>query len=101
MSASPEAALASRSARPAAKADAPARVFSPVFHAAPRHWLAGIGLAALGVLVARLLAPSVADEPRARAFVALFGELLALAGLFVIVLGIRRRLARSTPPGTE
>ena len=72
---------------------------SPVFRASARHWLAGLALAAAGVALARLVAPGFAD--RARAAVALSGELLALAGLFVIAHGIRRRLrhAGSTPDG--
>ncbi len=63
---------------------------SPVFHASARHWLLGIALAAAGVVVARLVAPGF--EARPRAVLALLGELIALAGLYVIVLGIRRRL---------
>ena len=63
---------------------------SPAFNASARHWLAGIALAAVGVVVARLLAP--AFDVRLRAALALLGELTALAGLYVIVLGIRRRL---------
>lgn len=63
---------------------------SSVFHASARHWLAGIALAIVGVVVARFVAP--AFEARPRAGLALLGELTALAGLYVIVLGIRRRL---------
>ena len=63
---------------------------SSVFHASARHWLAGLALAATGVVVARLLAPAFEAGPRAA--LALLGELTALAGLYVIVLGIRRRL---------
>ncbi len=72
----------------------PARgdAFSPVLKAAARHWLAGIAVCALGAAIARLLAPALTDETRLRALITLFGELVALAGLFIIVLGIRRRL---------
>jgi hypothetical protein len=63
---------------------------SPVFHASARHWLAGLALAVAGVVVARVIAPTFDARPRAA--LALLGELTALAGLYVIVLGIRRRL---------
>lgn len=63
---------------------------SPAFHASARHWLAGLALAVLGVVIARLVAPGFA--PRPRATLALVGEVVALAGLLVIALGIRRRL---------
>lgn len=77
---------------------------SPVFHASARYWLAGLALAALGVVLARLVAP--AFETRTRAGLALVGELAALAGLFVIVLGIRRRVrlaseAAVNPPAPD
>lgn len=67
---------------------------SPAFHASARHWLAGLVLAAAGVAIARLIAPAFAD--RARAALALAGELVALAGLLVIALGIRRRIRRAS-----
>jgi uncharacterized membrane protein YidH (DUF202 family) len=63
---------------------------SPAFHASARYWVSGIALAAAGVVIARLVAP--AFEARPHAALALFGELTALAGLYVIVLGIRHRL---------
>lgn len=84
-------------APPAAALSRPARgdAFSPVFKAAARHWLAGIAICALGAGIARLLAPALIDQARLRTLITLFGELVALAGLFVIVLGIRRRLDRA------
>lgn len=65
---------------------------NPAFHASARHWLAGLVLAAAGVVLARVVAPLPEFPARTRAAVALVGQLVALAGLFVIVLGIRRRL---------
>lgn len=61
------------------------------FRASARHWLAGLALATLGVAVNRLLAPAF-PAGQLRAAIALSGELVALAGLAVIALGIRRRL---------
>jgi hypothetical protein len=66
---------------------------TPALKASARHWLTGIVLAAAGVAVNRLLAPGF--EGRAHAAVAVTGQLVALSGLFVILLGIRRRLHRA------
>ena len=63
----------------------------PLFHlSARRHWLAGLALAALGVGLARLLAPAFSAQPRS--IVALAGQLVALAGLVVIARGVRLRI---------
>ena len=69
-------------------------IFSPAFRVNARPWLAGLALAVAGVVLTRLVAPDFSARPRAA--LALAGELLALAGLLVIALGIRRRLLRST-----
>ena len=55
-----------------------------------RYWLTGIALAFVGVSANRLLAPLF--DARPRAIVAVAGELVALAGLGVIIFGINRRL---------
>lgn len=73
---------------------------SPVFRASARFWLAGLALAVVGVALAREVAPRLGDAERARALVALAGEIAALAGLFVIALGIRRR-ARAAAEAEE
>ena len=77
---------------------------TPALKASARYWIAGIVLAFAGVAVTRLFAPSC-EVVRVRAIVALSGELTALAGLAVILIGIRRRLrsgelslAPTTPP---
>jgi len=74
---------------------------SPVFHASARHWLAGLALAAVGVAAARLLAPALSDTPRS--VVTLLGQVIALSGLLVIALGVRRRVrdAAAEPAASE
>ncbi|HEY9248816.1 MAG TPA: hypothetical protein VIO38_06780 [Rariglobus sp.] len=67
---------------------------TPALKASARHWLAGIVIAFAGVAVTRLWAPGF--EGRAHAAVAVAGQLLAMGGLFIILLGIRRRLRRAT-----
>ncbi len=72
---------------------------SPAIKASARHWLAGIAIAGVGVAVSRLIAPGF-DAP-GRAATALAGQLIALSGLLIILLGIRRRLrnhATDDPP---
>lgn len=66
---------------------------SPAIRASARYWLTGLILAAVGVALARLVAPGFAERPRS--LIALAGEVVALSGLFVIALGIRRRLRRA------
>lgn len=63
---------------------------SPAFHASARHWLAGLALAAVGVVSARLLAPALPAVPGS--IVAFLGQMTALSGLLVIALGVRRRV---------
>jgi hypothetical protein len=66
---------------------------TPSLRSSARYWLTGIALAAVGVSANRLLAPRF--DARPQAVVAVAGELTALAGLGVIVLGINRRLRRA------
>lgn len=58
-----------------------------------RPWIVGTLLAFTGVALARLVAPSLAGHSRLAATVG--GELLALGGLLVICLGIRRRIKQA------
>lgn len=60
-------------------------------NAAP--WIAGCLLALTGVALARLVAPTLAGHARIVAMVG--GQLVGLAGLFVICLGVRRRLRQA------
>lgn len=80
---------------------------TPTLRASARHWLAGLALAATGVAVNRLLAPGFASH-QIRAACAVTGELVALTGLLVIMLGVRRRIrlaeqanGSTIPPATS
>lgn len=53
-----------------------------------KHWAVGIALAALGVLIHRLVAPECGDS---EAIVQLVGITFAIVGLFIISLGTRER----------
>jgi uncharacterized membrane protein YidH (DUF202 family) len=64
---------------------------TPALRASARHWLAGLALASAGVAANRLLAPCF-SSPQVRAACAVTGELVALTGLLVIMLGVRRRI---------
>ena len=68
---------------------------SPEFKASARHWIFGVAIAFAGVAISRVVAPGF--DGRIHAMVALAGQFVALGGLFVILLGIRRRLNRATP----
>lgn len=72
---------------------------SPVFHAAARHWIAGIALAVVGVALNRLVAPALTGTPRI--LFAASGQILGAGGLLVIALGIRRRIQNSTTTPVE
>jgi len=54
-----------------------------------RFWLIGIFLAAVGVVLARLISP-MPDKPLLQLAFYFVGIFLALAGLAVITFGIRR-----------
>lgn len=58
--------------------------------ASTRHRLAGLALAAAGVVLARFVAPALA--PEFRAIAALAGTMIAASGLLVIALGVRHRM---------
>lgn len=55
------------------------------------YWIGGVLTALSGALAVRFVGPSIADE-RYRAAVVIAGQLCALLGLFVIALGVRKRL---------
>jgi hypothetical protein len=55
-----------------------------------RPWIAGTLVAMLGVMSARVLAPSLSGQIRIVAQVG--GQLLALGGLFILCFGVRRRI---------
>jgi hypothetical protein len=75
---------------------------SPAIKAASRHWISGTLLALAGVAISRLLAPGF--EERVRAWLMAGGQFVALSGLFIILMGIRRRLRLANaeaPPSTS
>jgi hypothetical protein len=53
-------------------------------------WVGGVVLAALGVILARLVAPAAAGT--LRPWLEAAGKLIALGGLFVIAAGVSRRV---------
>jgi hypothetical protein len=68
-------------------------------------WLAGIATSMSGVALARMLAPSL-DKPL-RLYTTVGGQILALAGLFIIAVGVRNRIRKASAelaqqsPGTD
>ena len=58
-----------------------------------RHWVAGTSVALAGVGLTRILAPALHGGLAAAA--AVTGQLLALAGLLLIALGVRQRFRQS------
>lgn len=58
-----------------------------------RFWTVGVGLAVAGVILARLISGETSGAVRVGLTVA--GQLLALTGLFVICVGVSRRLRRA------
>ncbi len=58
-----------------------------------RFWLAGLLTALAGIVVARAIAPSF-SSPLGPVLTAA-GQLLALGGLFIICLGVRRRIQQA------
>jgi len=57
-----------------------------------RFWVAGTLAAFAGVALARLIAPQLAQSSRIACMVG--GQLLALAGLTIISVGVSRRVRR-------
>ena len=55
-----------------------------------RYWIAGVSAAAVGVTLARMVAPSLGGH--FRLWLTVGGQFLALGGLLIICLGIRRRI---------
>lgn len=62
--------------------------------ASARFWLAGTLTALIGVALARNVGPSLAGT--ARVVTIISGQLLALVGLFIICLGVRRRIKQTS-----
>lgn len=68
------------------------------------YWAIGTSLAFLGVALARVIGPALAEDA-ARRYTAASGHLLVGLGLFIICIGINRRLraanADAENTGTE
>lgn len=64
-----------------------------------RYWVTGTLLAFAGVAVTRLLAPAFGSP--ARVWIAVAGELIAIAGLGTLILGVNRRLRRIRNEGNS
>jgi len=58
---------------------------------ARRTWIAGMVIALIGVLLARVIAPHFENRPRILLNVT--GRILGIAGLVVTAFGINRRIA--------
>ncbi len=56
---------------------------------ARRYWISGIIIALVGIALARVVASHL--DPKAAAIAKVVGQLLALGGLLIIALGIKRR----------
>lgn len=61
----------------------------------PWYWGGGIAAAVTGVVLARVLAPHAIAGAKLPMTVG--GQLLALAGLFLICVGVSRRVNRESP----
>ena len=56
-----------------------------------RYWVIGILVSTIGVVLARLVAPSYTDKTRAA--LSGVGRLVAASGLILIAVGVSRRVA--------
>lgn len=64
-----------------------------------RFWLAGSAVATLGVMLARVVGPSL--DGRVKIYVTAGGQLLAVGGLLILCLGVRRRIKQSVSEGAS
>ena len=62
------------------------------------YWAISTSLAFLGVALARVIGPALAEDA-ARRYTAAGGHVLVGLGLFVICLGVRNRLRAAKTPG--
>lgn len=63
---------------------------------ARRFWISGIIAAIVGILLARFVAPQF--EPKTAIIAKVAGQLIAMAGLLIICIGIKRRTSGDNPP---
>jgi len=64
-----------------------------------RFWPFGLLVALAGVTSARWIAPMYTGQ--LRLVLTLGGQLVAFSGLFIICLGVRRRIQQASAPGPE
>lgn len=64
-----------------------------------RFWIAGSAVAFLGVLLVRVVSPSLDGKPQI--YVTAGGQLLAILGLFILCLGVRRRIKQAVSEGAS
>jgi hypothetical protein len=55
-----------------------------------KYWITGVIVAALGLVLAKVVSPACADRPAAELTIFLAGAVVALAGLGIILLGLRK-----------
>jgi len=54
-----------------------------------RYWLAGIATCAVGLILARVISPT-SQDPIVQLVLFIFGAALCIAGLGIIIVGIRK-----------
>jgi hypothetical protein len=64
-----------------------------------RFWIAGSAVAFFGVLLVRVVSPSL--DGKIKIYVTVGGQLLAILGLFILCLGVRRRIKQSVSEGAS
>lgn len=64
-----------------------------------RFWIAGSAVAFLGVLLARVVSPSF--DGKTKIYLTVGGQLLAILGLFILCLGVRRRIKQAASEGAS
>jgi hypothetical protein len=55
-----------------------------------KFWLTGLIIAAIGLILARLVSPLYSDQPVLQIVIFLAGVVAAMAGLGIILLGLRK-----------
>jgi len=55
-----------------------------------KFWIVGIIVAAMGLVLARIVSPTYSDQPVFQLVLFLTGVVVAMAGLGIILTGIRR-----------
>jgi uncharacterized membrane protein YcfT len=55
-----------------------------------KFWIIGVVVAALGLVIARIVSPVFSDQSAVQLVIFLAGVVIALAGLGIIIMGIRK-----------